>query len=440
MTTLVSTPPTTIKGTARLPGDKSVAHRALIIASLTAGVSRLTNLPDGEDVAATVRALRALGAEIEREGKAWRVNGRGAGGLRAPKEDLDFGNSGTTAALLLGVLAAHDLEAHCTGDASLRRRPLSRVLEPLRAMGARTMPEGAETLPFTFRGTAETVPVVWAQDAPSAQVKSAVLLAALNTLGATTVIEPAATRDHTERLLKLFGAKVTTTCHGRGREITLPGWQELRPQSVTVPGDFSSAAFLLVAAVIARKGAVTVKAVGVNPGRTGLLSALRKMGAKITLSNKRTVSGELVADIRVENAPLKAIRTKAAEVPAMIDEFPALFAAAACAKGRSVFAGLGALRRKESDRAKAMASGLRANGVSVIERGDGLVIEGCRGPAPGGGKSDAAMDHRVAMALLALGVAAEKPVAVSGAETIATSFPGFARVMNRLGAHIEEGA
>lgn len=440
MTTLVSSPTASVKGTARLPGDKSIAHRALVIAGLTAGVSRLADLPDGEDVAATVRALRALGVGVEEKGRTCVVNGAGAGGLRAPKGVLDFGNSGTAAALVLGALAAHGIEARCSGDASLRRRPLSRVLEPLRAMGARTEPEHAETLPFTFRGTAETVPVAWTLAAPSAQAKSAVLLAGLNTLGATTVIEPAATRDHSERLLRLFGAAVATVRHGKGREVTVEGWCELRPRSVTVPGDFSSAAFLLVAAAIARKGAVTLKNVGVNPGRTGLLAALRRMGAKITVSNRRTVSGEPVADIHMQSAPLRAIRTAAAEVPAMIDEFPALFAAAACAKGRSVFAGLGALRRKESDRVRAMASGLRANGVGAKEVRGGLAVEGCAGPVPGGGRTDAKMDHRVAMALLTLGTGAHKPVTVSGAETIATSFPGFARVMNRLGAQIEEGA
>jgi 3-phosphoshikimate 1-carboxyvinyltransferase len=435
MPTLVSHAGKPLRGRVRVPGDKSIAHRALILAALAAGVSRLRGLPDSADVAATRAALTALGVPIRDDGALTSVSGRGLGGLRPPRHTLDFGNAGTGLRLLLGALAAHSFAVEVTGDASLVERPQAPLLEPLRRMGASVSPAGANTLPLTFKGSAETVPITHALTAPSAQVKSAILLAGLHTMGATTVIEKTPTRDHTEILLKQFGAAVDVQKENGARRVSVSGWRELRPTAVDVPGDASAAAFVLGAAALVPGSDVTIENAGLNPTRTGFVRVLKRMGAAVEISHRRTASGEARGALRVRHAKLRAVTTAAAEAASLIDEFPILFALAAAAKGASRFEGLGRLREKESDRLLAMARALAANGVEAVVSGDDLTIAGS-GIVPGGGCIDAALDHRVAMAMSVLGLAAAKPVRVGGAETIATSFPGFVKVMRGLGAGI----
>ena len=424
-------------GSARVPGDKSISHRALMLGSLAVGETRIEGLLEGEDVLATAAAMRALGAEIERDAAGvWHVWGRGIGGLAEPAQVLDLGNSGTGARLLLGVLASHPLTAVLTGDASLRGRPMGRVAAPLRDMGAQVFARAGCRLPLTMVGTGEAMPIAYTLPVASAQVKSAVLLAGLNAPGTTSVIEPQPTRDHTERMLKGFGAEIEVAETEDGRAARLSGQPELRAQALRVPADVSSAAFPLVAAAILPGSRVTLTGVGMNPHRTGLIQTLREMGARIETRDAREEGGEPCADLAVEAAPLQGIEVPAERAPSMIDEYPVLAVAAACAEGRTVMRGLAELRVKESDRLSAVARGLAACGLEVEEGPDWLSVQGRGGRVPGGATVATALDHRIAMSFLVLGLAAERPVTADDAGPIETSFPGFAALMSGLGARL----
>jgi 3-phosphoshikimate 1-carboxyvinyltransferase len=438
-TPLLSRPARALSGTVAAPGDKSISHRALMFGALAVGETRIDGLLEGEDVVATARALRALGAGVERLGEgAWRVAGRGVGGLIEPDDVLDLGNSGTSARLLMGILATHPFSATLTGDASLRRRPMGRVMEPLGRIGATFVSRDGGRMPLTITGTAEPVPIEYALPVPSAQVKSAILLAGLAAPGATSVIESEPTRDHSERMLRHFGAKVTVEILGDGRRrASVVGQPELRAASVRVPGDISSAAFPLAAAAVVPGSRVTVKGVGVNPLRAGLIDTLREMGADIVLANPREEGGEPVADITCAHAPLKGVDVPPERAPSMIDEYPILAVAAACARGRTRMNGLKELRVKESDRLAAMARGLAASGVKVEEGEDWLAVEGTGTPPGGQARIAVNLDHRIAMAFLVLGMASRDGVAIDDARPIETSFPGFVALMNGLGARLE---
>ena len=429
-----------LSGTVRVPGDKSISHRALIVSALAVGESRIDGLLEGEDVLATAAALRALGASIERTGAGeWSVHGTGIGGLAEPDTVLDLGNSGTAARLLLGVLGTHPLTATMTGDASLRTRPMGRVAEPLRAMGAVVAAREGDLLPLTVTGARDPVPIEYALPVASAQVKSAILLAALNTPGETTVIEPRRTRDHSELMLRRYGVEIAVAEKDGGRAITLRGQPEISGRAVSVPGDPSSAAFPGVAALLVPGSRVHIPEVGLNPTRTGLFDCLDEMGAEVAVERAGTAEAEPVGGLtfsHVGKARLRAIDVPAGRAPRMIDEYPILAVAAAFAEGTTRMHGLGELRVKESDRLAAIADGLRAAGVGAAIEGDTLIVEGCVGRPPGGATIDAAHDHRIAMAFLVLGLACERPIAVAGTETIDTSFPGFAAAMNGLGAAI----
>jgi 3-phosphoshikimate 1-carboxyvinyltransferase len=421
-----------------VPGDKSISHRALILGALAVGRTRIEGLLEGEDVLRTAAAVRALGAKAERDPDgAWTVTGVGVGGFAEPGDVLDFGNSGTGIRLMLGALASTPLTAVFTGDASLRRRPMGRVARPLERMGARILARDGDHLPLTLVGATDPLPISYTLPVPSAQVKSAVLLAGLNAPGETTVIEPLATRDHTERMLRHFGASVVTTATaGGGRQIRLTGEVELKGGDLVVPGDPSSAAFPIVAALILPGSEIEIAGVSINELRTGLLLTLGEMGARIERVNVRTAGGEEVADLVVRASALRGVEVPAERAPSMIDEYPALAVAAAFAQGRTVMRGLGELRVKESDRLAAMAEGLAACGVSLETEGDALSVEGLGGRPRGNAEIAARLDHRIAMAFLVMGLAAERPVSIDDGETINTSFPGFVRLMNGLGATI----
>ncbi len=430
-----------LSGTVRVPGDKSISHRALIVSALAVGESRIDGLLEGEDVLATAEALRALGARVERTGVGqWSVQGAGIGGLVEPDTVLDLGNSGTAARLLLGVLGTHPVTAIVTGDASLRTRPMGRVAEPLRAMGAVIAAREGDLLPLTVSGAADPVPIEYALPVPSAQVKSAILLAALNTPGETTVIEPRPTRDHSELMLRQFGVDIAVAETGSGRAITLRGQPEIVGRAVSVPGDPSSAAFPGIAALLVPGSRVEIPGVGLNPTRTGLFDCLAEMGAAVAIERGGASDAEPVGDLTFSHqgeGRLRAIEVPADRAPRMIDEYPILAVAAAFAEGTTRMHGLGELRVKESDRLAAIAGGLRAAGVGAAIEGDTLIVEGLSGRPAGGAVIDAAHDHRIAMAFLVLGLACERPIRVVGTETIDTSFPGFAAAMNGLGAAIE---
>jgi len=429
-----------LSGRIRVPGDKSISHRALMLGALAIGRTEISGLLEGEDVLATAAAMNALGANAARRGDGgWTVDGIGVGALAEPENLLDLGNSGTSARLLLGMLATHPITAFLTGDASLRRRPMGRVVEPLSRIGARFVTREGGRLPLAVKGTVDPVPIVYRLPVPSAQVKSSVLLAGLNTPGETTVIEPQPTRDHTERMLRHFGAAVSTAPEeGSGLRITVEGFPELAAAPIVVPGDPSSAAFPLVAALIVPGSDVTVAGVGINPLRTGLLECLEEMGADVTLLNRREKGGEPMADIRARSGLLNGADIPAERAPRMIDEYPILAVAAAFARGRTVMRGLAELRVKESDRLAAIAAGLARCGVRVAVEGDDLIVEGA-GKLPAGGASiETQLDHRIAMAFLVLGLAAHEPVGIDDTAPIATSFPGFIGLMNGLGAAIAE--
>jgi len=427
-----------IQGRARVPGDKSISHRALILGALTVGETTIGGLLEGEDVLHTADAMRALGARVERTGDGtWHVHGVGVGGFTQPGAALDFGNSGTGCRLAIGAVAGAPVTATFSGDDSLRSRPMQRVLDPLLKMGARVLQvaDGGR-LPLALQGAADPIPIVYEPPVPSAQLKSAVLLAGLAAPGETTVIEAEATRDHTERLLKHFGAKITSKPHGdHGRRIILQGQPELEPANVLVPADPSSAAFPLVAALIVPDSELVLEAVMTNPLRTGLLMTLREMGANIEAVDKRDDGGEEVADLRIRASTLKGVEVPPERAPSMIDEYPILAVAASFAEGLTRMRGLKELRVKESDRLAATVDMLRANGVAVEIEGDDLIVHGKGRPA-GNGDVKTHMDHRIAMAALVMGLATENPVRIDDSAFIATSFPGFVELMRSIGADL----
>ncbi|MBD8679132.1 3-phosphoshikimate 1-carboxyvinyltransferase [Sphingomonas sp. CFBP 13720] len=425
-----------LTGTIPVPGDKSISHRSLMLSALAVGTSRVTGLLEGEDVLATAAAMRAMGATIVRgDDGVWTIDGVGVGGLLQPAGALDMGNSGTSTRLLMGLVSSHPITATFTGDASLSGRPMGRVIDPLRAMGADITASPGGRLPLMLRGIAPAVPIDYTLPVASAQVKSAILLAGLNTPGITRVVEPVPTRDHSERMLKGFGATLTVEQTPTGRVIELHGEAELRPQTITVPGDPSSAAFPVVAALLVPGSVVTVTNVGLNPTRAGLFDVLRAMGADITYANAREVGGESVADLVVRASTLTGITVDPAIAPSMIDEFPILFVAAALAKGRTVTTGLDELRVKESDRIATMAEGLRMIGARVQETEDGLIIDGTGGdPLPGGGTIAAKLDHRIAMSFVVAGLVSSAPVTIDDMAPVATSFPTFTTLLRDLGA------
>lgn len=414
----------------RVPGDKSISHRALMFGALAVGETRISGLLEGEDVHATAAAMRAMGATIAREDDGtWRVNGVGVGGLLQPRDALDMGNSGTSTRLLMGLVASHPLTVTFTGDASLSRRPMERVITPLSQMGAEFRASEGGRLPLTLSGLCPAIPIEYRLPVASAQVKSAVLLAGLNTPGITSVIETIPTRDHSERMLRAFGAELTV----EGELIRIRGEAELHAQDVIVPGDPSSAAFWMVAASVVPGADVTIANVLLNPTRTGLIRALESMGANITLIDRREVGGEDVGDLRVRHATLTGTEIDPALAPSMIDEFPALFVAAAFARGRTVVRGAEELRVKESDRIAAMASALSVNGVAVTETPDGMIVDGTGGdPIPGGGRVAAKLDHRIAMSMAVAGLHAAAPVSIDDVTPVATSYPAFFDDLHRL--------
>lgn len=416
-------------GTLQVPGDKSISHRAIMFGALAVGQTRVSGLLEGEDVMATAAAMRTMGAQIEKTGAEWRIHGVGIGSLLEPKAALDMGNSGTSTRLLMGLTASHAITATFIGDASLSRRPMGRVIEPLSQMGAQIEASSGGTLPLLQRGAATPVPITYRLPVASAQVKSAVLLAGLNTPGITTVIEPVPTRDHTERMLAGFGARLEVTQEAGTRIIRIHGEAELRPQHVIVPGDPSSAAFFIVAALLVPGSDLVIENVGINPTRAGLIAVLQAMGGDITLLNNREVGGEPVADLRVRHSALTGIAIDPAVAPAMIDEFPVLFVAAALAQGTTTTTGLDELRVKESDRLATMAAALTLAGARVEEHENGLTIHGTGGdPLPGtppGAEVATRLDHRIAMSMAIAGLVSRNGVQIDDTAPIATSFPTF---------------
>jgi 3-phosphoshikimate 1-carboxyvinyltransferase len=426
-----------LAGRIRVPGDKSISHRALILGAMAVGETRITGLLEGADVLNTAAAMRALGAQVTREGEGcWRVAGTGVGGLAQPAGTLDFGNSGTGCRLVIGAVAGCPITAVFDGDASLRSRPMQRVLDPLLRMGARVerVAEGGR-LPLTLVGARDALPIVYEPPAASAQLKSAVLLAGLAAPGETVVIEKEATRDHTERMLRHFGATLRVEEEGAfGRRVSLAGQPELRAAPVIVPADPSSAAFPLVAALLVPGSDIIIEGVMMNPLRSGLITTLREMGARIEELDARDEGGEEVADLRIRGSELRGVEVPSARAPAMIDEYPILAVAAAFAQGVTRMRGLKELRIKESDRLAATAAMLQVNGASVGIEGDDLIVEG-RPPA-GGATVRTHMDHRIAMSALVMGLAAPKPVTIDDISFVATSFPDFTALMTGLGAEI----
>lgn len=424
-----------LKGRIAIPGDKSISHRSLMLSALAVGTSRVTGLLEGHDVLATAAAMRAMGATIERrDDGAWIIDGVGVGGLLQPREALDMGNSGTSTRLLMGLVASHPVTATFIGDASLSGRPMGRVIDPLSQMGADIGASPGGRLPLMVRGLAPAVSLSYRLPMASAQVKSAVLLAGLNTPGITEVIEPVPTRDHSERMLKGFGADLMVDTDSDGtRHIRIRGEAELKPQTIVVPGDPSSAAFFIVAALIVPGSDITIANVGLNPTRAGLIEVLGQMGGDIDLLDVREVGGEPVADLRVRHSMLQGIAVDPAIVPSMVDEFPILFVAAALAEGRTTTTGLDELRVKESDRLSVMATGLKAIGARVEENEDGLVIDGTGGdPLPGGATIAGHLDHRICMSFAVAGLASKAPVTIDDIAPVATSFPNFETLLAGL--------
>ena len=431
---------TPLKGVAHVPGDKSISHRSLILGAMSVGETRVRGLLEGEDVLATAEAMRAFGAEVTRdETGEWHIHGVGVGGFAEPEDVIDCGNAGTGVRLIMGAMATTPITATFTGDASLRSRPMARVTDPMALFGAAAYGRTGGRLPMTIVGAKDPVPVRYTLPMPSAQVKSAVLLAGLNAPGETVVIEDEATRDHTERMLRGFGADVSVKETGEGRVITLVGQPELRPQSIDVPRDPSSAAFPVCAALIVEGSDVLVPNIGLNPTRAGLFTTLREMGADLVYENEREEGGEPVADLRARFSPeMKGIEVPPDRAASMIDEYPILSVVASFAEGRTVMKGVKELRVKESDRIDAMAKGLRANGVTVDEGPDWWDVEGMGpGGVPGGAQAEARLDHRIAMSFLCLGMAAKEAVTIDDAAPVATSFPIFEDLMVGLGARLD---
>ncbi|MCG7518633.1 3-phosphoshikimate 1-carboxyvinyltransferase [Ruegeria sp. Ofav3-42] len=428
-----------LTGTAEVPGDKSISHRSLILGAMAVGETKISGLLEGEDVLDTAKAMRAFGAEVtDHGGGEWTVHGVGVGGFAEPDQVIDCGNSGTGVRLIMGAMATCPITATFTGDASLNKRPMARVTDPLALFGTLSVGRSGGRLPMTIVGAAEPVPVHYEVPVPSAQVKSAVLLAGLNAPGKTVVIEKEATRDHSERMLAGFGAEITVEDTDEGRVITLTGRPELKPQVIAVPRDPSSAAFPVCAALITPGSDVLVPGIGLNPTRAGLFTTLREMGADLTYENEREEGGEPVADLRAKYSPnMKGINVPPERAASMIDEYPVLSVIAANATGTTMMGGVKELRVKESDRIDAMARGLRANGVTVDEGDDWWTVEGLGiGNVPGGGTCESFLDHRIAMSFMILGMGAKKGVTVDDAGPIATSFPIFEPLMAKLGAKL----
>jgi 3-phosphoshikimate 1-carboxyvinyltransferase len=437
--TMISRPSSPLTGTTKVPGDKSISHRALMLGALTAGETIISGLLEGEDVLHTADAMRAMGAKIEKGGDGlWRVFGTGIGGLHEPAGVLDMGNSGTSARLLMGIIAGHAISARFDGDASLVKRPMKRVMEPLEMMGATFEAAEGGRLPLKITGAVDPLAIEYRLPVPSAQVKSAILLAGLNARGRTTVIEDKPTRDHTEKMLQHFGIHAETQKLEDGAHaVSLLGQQELQPGAIDVPGDPSSAAFPAVAATINKGSDIRLYGVGVNERRTGLYTTLREMGADIAFENTRIQGGEPVADIVVRGTgTLKGVDVPPERVPSMIDEFPVLAVAAACANGTTRMRGLAELRVKESDRLLMIAEGLKACGVKLEMGEDSLTIHGNGQPPQGGASVQTALDHRIAMSFMVLGTVTKEPVRIDDGTPIRTSFPEFARLMNDLGCNI----
>jgi 3-phosphoshikimate 1-carboxyvinyltransferase len=440
MTGLVSAPVKGLNGDVSVPGDKSISHRALMIGGMAVGETTIRGLLLGDDVLRTAAALEAMGVSIKRESDdLWRVWGVGVGGLQEPDDVLDLGNSGTGARLLMGLVATHPIQVQFTGDASLRTRPMGRIATPLSQMGTQVIARDGDKMPLTVIGARMALPIEYVLPVPSAQIKSAVLLAGLNTPGETSVIETRPSRDHTELMLRHFGATLTVTDEAPDRRvITLTGQPELESKDVIVPGDPSSAAFPLVAALITPGSEITIKNIGLNPLRIGLIDTLREMGANIDVTDARDQAGEPVADLIVRTSQLKGVTVPPERAPSMIDEYPILAIAAAAAHGVTRMQGLAELRVKESDRLAAIADGLTACGIKVEIEGDDLVVTGAPDNIPGGAEIESRMDHRIAMSFLVMGMVAKDPVTIDDAEHIATSFPSFVPLMNEIGAKIEE--
>ena len=433
-----------LRGTVRIPGDKSISHRSFMFGGLAAGETRITGLLEGEDVINTGRAMQAMGARIDKQGDTWVIRGAGNGALLAPEAPLDFGNAGTGCRLTMGLVGVYDFASTFTGDASLSSRPMGRVLDPLREMGVQVTGSNGDRLPVTLHGPKTANPITYRVPMASAQVKSAVLLAGLNTPGITTVIEPVMTRDHTEKMLQGFGANLSVETDGDGvRTIRLEGRGKLVGQVIDVPGDPSSTAFPLVAALLVPGSDITIMNVLMNPTRTGLILTLQEMGADIAVMNARSDGGEDVADLRVRHSELKGVDVPADRAPSMIDEYPVLAVAASFAEGVTVMTGLEELRVKESDRLAAVARGLELNGVDCTEGETSLTVRGVPGgKGLGNARGEAVkthLDHRIAMSFLVMGLASEHPVTIDDARMIATSFPEFMDLMAGLGAKIEQG-
>jgi 3-phosphoshikimate 1-carboxyvinyltransferase len=430
-----------LTGAITIPGDKSISHRALMLSGMAIGKTRISGLLEGEDVLNTAKAMQALGVESGRTADgAWWVNGVGVGGLAAPATVMDMGNSGTSTRLLMGLVGSYGFTSRFTGDASLCKRPMARVMTPLELMGVNFESAEGGRLPLAVIGTDMAVPITYRLPVASAQVKSAILLCGLNAPGVTTVIEPHATRDHSETMLRHFGAKVESRMENGETIIHLTGQPDLRAKDIVVPGDPSSAAFPVIAALINEGSDLTVRHVCLNPLRTGVYETLREMGADITFENPRVEAGEKVADIHVRASRLKGIRVPADRAPSMIDEYPVLAVAAAFAEGSTVMEGLDELRVKESDRLAMIAEGLAACGVKLEVSGNTLTVHGNGRPPKGGTKIATAMDHRIAMSFLVMGTAAADAVAIDDGAFIATSFPRFTDLMNSLGARITHAA
>ncbi|TPL99854.1 3-phosphoshikimate 1-carboxyvinyltransferase [Mesorhizobium sp. B2-3-11] len=435
-----------LSGTARVPGDKSISHRSFMFGGLASGETRITGLLEGEDVMRTGAAMKAMGAHIEKHGAEWVIRGTGNGALLQPEGPLDFGNAGTGSRLTMGLVGTYDMETTFIGDASLSGRPMGRVLEPLRQMGVQVLKATpGDRMPITLHGPKHAAPITYRVPMASAQVKSAVLLAGLNTPGITTVIEPVMTRDHTEKMLKGFGANLSVETDERGvRHIFIEGQGKLTGQTIAVPGDPSSAGFPLVAALIVPGSDITIENVLMNPTRTGLLFTLQEMGGQIDILNPRNAGGEDVADLRVRYSELKGVTVPPERAPSMIDEYPVLAVAASFAEGETLMQGLEELRVKESDRLSAVATGLKLNGVDCTESEASLAVRGKPGGKGLGGHPNGRdttvethLDHRIAMSFLVMGLATEKPVTIDDQAMIATSFPEFMGLMKGLGAKIE---
>ncbi|WP_281708569.1 3-phosphoshikimate 1-carboxyvinyltransferase [Phaeobacter italicus] len=429
-----------LKGVAEVPGDKSISHRSIILGALAVGETKITGLLEGEDVLDTAKAMRAMGAEVTKhDDGSWSVHGVGVGGLAEPDQVIDCGNSGTGVRLIMGVMATSAITATFTGDASLNKRPMARVTDPLALFGTKSVGRSGGRLPMTIVGAAEPTPVRYTVPVPSAQVKSAVLLAGLNAPGKTVVIEKEATRDHSERMLAGFGAEITVEDTDEGRVITLTGQPELQAQVIAVPRDPSSAAFPVCAALITPGSDVLVPGIGLNPTRAGLFYTLQDMGADLTFENMREEGGEPVADLRAKFSPnMKGIEVPPERAASMIDEYPVLSVVASFASGKTMMSGVKELRVKESDRIDAMARGLRANGVMVEEGDDWWAVTGMGADGvPGGGTCESFLDHRIAMSFMVMGMGAQNPVTVDDSTPIATSFPIFTPLMTGLGARLE---